>query len=99
MLLSNGLALKFKQAIPLVEGAVTSVENGHIRLNLKACDGIKEHMKIIIYKIEQGESMQIPIIKGEGRLAEVDEDCSIAILLKQLDNGISITSEDRVITK
>ncbi|MGA1866946.1 MAG: hypothetical protein ACMUJM_00205 [bacterium] len=99
MLLLQGLALKFKQALPLTEGEVTAMANGDIQLDLTSGCGIKEHMKVIFYKVEKKGSMDSPIIIGEGRVTDVYDDCSQAKLTEQRDDMLSVDLKDRVITK
>ncbi|MGA1824983.1 MAG: hypothetical protein ACMUIP_10015, partial [bacterium] len=100
MLLLNGLALKFKQALPLTEGVVTAMGgDGDIQLDLNANDGIKKHMKVIFYKLRKKGLMDIPVIIGEGRLKEVYEEFSTAISTEQTNDMLSIKPEDKIITK
>ena len=99
MLLSKGLALKFKQEIPLAEGIVTSIDETNIQLNLKKSCGIKKHMKIIFYRMEEKDLRQIPVLLGEGRVEDICDEYSNAIISNNKDNIINLMVDDRVITK
>jgi TolB-like protein len=104
--LMEGLALKFRQSVPLLEGFVVNVEEATIYADLGAKHRLKREMKLIIFR--EGDEIVHPVTKktlgydteelGEARVEEVMEELSIG---KLLGEGAfeRIVPKDKVITK
>jgi Glucodextranase, domain B/Curli production assembly/transport component CsgG len=104
--LLEGLAWKFQRRFPLIEGFVMSKEGQHLITDLAEAQGIRQHMKLLIFR--PGEEFKHPQsgrllrkpdkIIGEARVTAVTADLSEAILLLSESSG-EVQEADRVITK
>ena len=101
----DGLALKFRQSIPLVEGLVVRVKGGEVYADIGLNKNIKKEMKFIVYR--DGERILHPLTGkflgcesvslGEARVEEVFDDLSKGRLL--IAERAEIRVKDKVITK
>ena len=104
--LLEGLAWKFQRRFPLIEGFVMSKEGQHLITDLAEAQGIRQHMKLLIFR--PGEEFKYPQsgrllrkpdkIIGEARVTAVTADLSEATLLLSESSG-EVQEADRVITK
>lgn len=105
--LLSGLAMKFENSFPLVEGLVLKVEGKDLFIDLGIDSKIRKEMKFIIYR--EGEKIKHPVtgklLEGEPKelgLARVDKvlkDMTKAVLLASTDEGADIKQLDKVITR
>jgi tetratricopeptide (TPR) repeat protein len=104
--LMEGLAGKFRQRFPLLEGVVVKAEGKRVFVDLGSKQAIKRHMKLILFR--EGEVIRHPDTGkvlgadtetlGEARVEEVSEDLSQATLLVPA-TAAAVKQLDRVITK
>jgi len=103
--LLEGLALKFKQAFPLVEGAIVDINGKEVFADIGGKHNIKAEMKVIIFREEEerfrprtGTSLgRNTSLLGEARIFSVHEHFSKALLLT--GNAKEIHAHDLVVTK
>jgi len=90
-----GLAQRFLEEFPLLQGKIVDKCRGNLELNLSAYDNIKQGMKVLVYRPQRKRKQNI---LGEGRVEEVAKDYSrILPSPKGLMNKVRIG--DLVITK
>ncbi len=104
--LLKGLALKFRQSIPLIDGIVLKIKGKQIYLDMGSSKNVIPEMKCIIYK--NGEPIIHPLTGkvlgadtetlGSARLFKVFPEFSVANLLPGA-NKEKIKARDRAITK
>ena len=104
--LLNGLALKFRHALPVLDGLVVKVKGKEVFADLGKNTNLKKEMKFIIYR--QGEKIVHPVTgKVLGCDTEILGEAKVVQVLENLSKGKMITTEklskikkmDRVITK
>jgi len=105
--LMEGLALKFKQEFPLMEGAIIKVEGSVITVDLGMAQRIRKDMKFIVFqegevlkhtvtgKILGAETQQL----GEAKVEQVFENFSKGQVIATLSPDKAIKPLDKVITK
>ncbi|MGA1874043.1 MAG: hypothetical protein ACMUIA_00375 [bacterium] len=107
--LLDGLALKFKQSFPLVEGLIIEKDGRNILVNVGSDKNIKEFTKYIIFREEKnpastgrsethGRPGGKARVLGEARILKVFEQISEADLLKDVQDEL-IQIKDHVLTK
>lgn len=104
--LMEGLAWKFQQRFPMVEGFVIDRQGKRVTIDLAEGQGIKRYMKLIVFRV--GKTLQHPrtgrilrkpdTILGEARIVAVTEDLSEAVLLSSQALK-QVQGSDHVITK
>lgn len=104
--LIDGLALKFKNSFPLVEGIIIEKEGKDILVNLGKEKNIKDFTKYILFR--EGKNLidpstkrileKKPQILGEAKILKVMDNFSEAELIANRLNG-TIQVKDHVITK
>jgi hypothetical protein len=104
--LMEGLAGKFRQRFPLLEGVVVKAEGKRVFVDLGSKQAIKRYMKLILFR--EGEVLKHPDTGrvlgadtetlGEARVEEVSEDLSQATLLAPA-TAAAVKQLDRAITK
>ncbi len=104
--LADGLVWKIERAFPLVEGLVLAKENDVLFTDLVRKPGIREHMKLIVFR--EGKTLKHPITGkmmrrpgktiGEARVMSVADDISEANLLSTATQG-EVRQLDKVMTK
>ena len=105
MSLMQGLALKYKQSFPLLEGMVIKKERKGILTDLGNENRVKKDMGIIIFR--EGEELRHPVTGrvlgsepvelGEAKIENVYEAFSSAIIKKGKSERVNV--KDKVITK
>lgn len=105
--LLGGLASKFENAFPLLQGQIIKVEGKNIFIDLGVDSKLKEEMKFIVYR--EGEKIKNPatgqLLEGEpvelatARVEKVLKDMSRATVLARIDEGQQLKELDKVITK
>jgi len=90
-----GLAQRFLEEFPLLQGKIVDKRRGNLELSLNAYDKIKQGMKVLVYRRET-ETKQA--ILGEGRVEKVGKDYS-RILPSRKDLMKTVQIGDLVITK
>ncbi|MEW5802644.1 MAG: hypothetical protein AB1847_11145 [bacterium] len=105
-ILLNGLALKFKQSFPLVEGEIMEKDGRNILVDIGREKNIKEYTKFIIFR--EGKSSNDPItqkilefnpyVLGEAKILKVFDQFSEAGLISK-EQQESVRIKDHVITK
>jgi hypothetical protein len=104
--LMDGLAWKLQRHFPLVEGFVLAVEDKKLLTDLAASQGVKQFMKLIIFRpgqeIKHPKTGRLlkrpPTIMGEARLTAVSQDTSEATPLTS-ELMEKVQELDMVITK
>jgi Curli production assembly/transport component CsgG/Glucodextranase, domain B len=104
--LMDGLAWKFRQRFPLLEGSVVRTEGKHVFVDLGSKHAISKYMKLILFR--EGEVLKHPLTGrdlgprtetlGEARVEVVLEEHSQATLLAPATSA-AVRQLDRVITK
>jgi hypothetical protein len=104
--LLEGLALKFKQSFPLVEGMIVEKDGLNIIVNLGKEKNIKKYTKYIVFR--EGKSINDPAtqkvleyrpdVLGEAKIRQVYDKTSEAGLISKEQQG-AVRIKDRVITK
>jgi hypothetical protein len=104
--LMEGLAWKFGQRFPMVEGLVMKTEGKTIFVDLGSKQAIKKYMKLILFR--EGEALTHPLTGkvlgaptetlGEARVEVVLEELSQATLLAPAPSA-AVKQLDKVITK
>lgn len=104
--LADGLALKFNQHLPLVEGLLIKKNGKEVFADIGLNKGLKKEMKFIVFK--EGEKIVHPVTGkvlgsdteplGEAVVEQVGDDFSKGSLFKEFKAG-KIKVMDRVITK
>ena len=102
----KGLALKFKQSFPLLEGVVVKSEGKRVYIDRGAQNKIKKEMKVIIFR--EGEPLLHPITGknlgcdavelAEARIERVLDNFSVGKVLSS-SNAVKIRAKDHIITK
>lgn len=102
----EGLALKFKQSFPLVEGVIMEKDGRDILVNIGKEKNIKEYTKYIVFR--DGKSIKDPAtqkvleyrpnVLGEAKIMKVYDQTSEADLISKDKQG-AVRIKDRVITK
>lgn len=102
----KGLALKFKQSFPLLEGRVIKSEGKKVYIDRGAQNKIKKEMKVIIFR--KGESLLHPITGNnlgcdslelaEARIERVLDNFSVGKVLNRSDT-VEVRAKDHIITK
>jgi TolB-like protein len=102
----KGLALKFEQCFPLLEGCVIKSEGGKVYIDRGSMNGLKKEMKIIVFR--EGAPLTHPLTGKplgcdmveltEARIEKVLEDYSIGKVLER-SAKVAIKVRDGVITK
>jgi len=102
----KGLALKFKQSFPLLEGRVVKSEGKKVYIDRGAQNKIKKEMKVIIFR--EGESLLHPITGNnlgcdslelaEARIERVLDNFSVGKVLSS-SAEVKIKEKDHFITK
>ncbi|MBW1838736.1 MAG: hypothetical protein JRI49_02280 [Deltaproteobacteria bacterium] len=102
----KGLALKFKQSFPLLEGMVVKSEGKKVYIDRGAQNKIKKEMKVIIFR--EGEPLLHPITGknlgcdalelAEARIERVLDNFSVGKVLSS-SNAVKIRAKDHIITK
>jgi len=103
--LMAGLALKYRQSFPVLEGIIIKKEGKGVLIDLGSAEKVREEMGVILYR--EGEQLKHPVTGrvlgsepvelGEGRIEDVHENFSKAIIRKGKPENVRI--QDRVITK
>jgi TolB-like protein len=104
-MLMQGLAWKYKQSFPVLEGLVIKKEGSGILVDLGSINKIKRNMGIILFR--EGEEVKHPVTAkilgsepvelGEGKIKEVYEEYSSAVIKKGKYEKVKV--QDKVITK
>ncbi len=105
--LIQGLALKFMNCFPLVEGLVIKVKGNKIYANLGTGEHIRKEMKLIVFR--EGDALEDPVTK-ERLGVDIEELCqaevekvasrfSVGKLMPTPDKTVQVQVKDRVITK
>jgi hypothetical protein len=104
--LMEGLAWKFRQRFPLVEGLVVKTEGKSVFIDLGSKQAIKKYMRLMLFR--EGEVLKHPLTGkvlgaptetlGEARVEMVFEELSQATLLPP-GSSAEVRQLDRVITK
>jgi Curli production assembly/transport component CsgG/Glucodextranase, domain B len=104
--LMEGLAWKFRQRFPLVEGVVVKTEGKSVFVDLGSKQAIKKYMKLMLFR--EGEVLKHPLTGkvlgaptetlGEARVEVVFEELSQATLLAPARSA-EVKQLDKVITK
>ncbi len=104
-ILMQGLALKFKQSFPLLEGLIIKKDGKEIFTDLGGSKKIKKDMGLILFR--EGEEMRNPITGrslgsepeklGEAKIENVFEEFSRAVI--RIGKPKAVKIKDRVITK
>ncbi|MBW2148043.1 MAG: hypothetical protein JRI22_13560 [Deltaproteobacteria bacterium] len=105
--LIQGLALKFMNRFPLLEGIVIKVKGNQIYANLGKDKHIRKEMKLIVFR--EGEALVDPVT-NERLGVDVEELCqaevervaarfSVGKLLYPPEGAVQVMVKDRVITK
>jgi hypothetical protein len=102
----KGLALKFEQSLPLLEGRVIKSKGKKVYIDRGAHTMLKKEMKVIIFR--EGEPLLHPITGkhlgcdtlelAEARIESVFDDFSVGKVLKHSDKS-EIRVKDHIITK
>lgn len=102
----RGLALKFEQSFPLLEGRVVKSKGKEVYIDRGAYSKMKKEMKIIIFR--EGEPLLHPITGknlgcdtvelAEARIEKVLDNFSIGKILNR-SAGVEIRAKDYIITK
>ena len=103
--LMEGLAWKFRQRFPMLEGVIVDAEGKRLTTDLAESQGVKRYMKLIVFR--SGKTLKHPrtgrllrkpdTVLGEARIVAVTPDLSEAILLST-ESG-KVRELDMVITK
>jgi hypothetical protein len=103
---AEGLAVKFRRRLPLVEGVVVKTEGRQVFVDLGEKQAIKKYMKLLLFR--EGEPFKHPLTGkplgtstqtlGEARVEAVLEDFSQATML-QPGSSAEVRQLDKVITK
>lgn len=103
--LMQGLASKYRQSFPLVEGLIINKSGKILFTDIGEDKKVKKHMGLILFR--EGEKITHPLSKeilgsepeelGEAKIDKVDKGFSRALITKGKPAGIRIN--DRVITK
>ncbi|MFC1495618.1 hypothetical protein ACFL6W_10080 [Thermodesulfobacteriota bacterium] len=104
--IANGLALKFQNSFPLIEGIVMETEGNKIFADLGTVQGIKKEMKFIVYRLGKPKihprtkkAFEAPYHElGIATVKNVYNDYSMGELHTQFDPS-EIRVEDLIITK
>jgi TolB-like protein len=104
--LTDVLALKFENHLPLLEGMLIKKEGKKVFIDIGTNRGLKEEMKFMVFK--EGEKIVHPVtgkimgsdteILGEAVIESINEDFSKGSLIKEIKPG-KIKVMDKVITK
>ncbi len=104
--LMEGLAWKFHQRFPMLEGVIVDAQGKRLTTDLAEDQGVKRYMKLIVFR--SGETLKHPRtgrilrkpdqIIGEAQIVAVTEDLSEAILKSPGLTG-KVQELDMVITK
>jgi hypothetical protein len=104
--LMEGLAWKFGQRFPMVEGLVMKTDGKTVFVDLGSKQAIKKYMKLILFR--EGEALTHPLTGkvlgaptetlGEARVEVVLEELSQATLLTPVPSA-AVKQLDKVITK
>ena len=104
--MTNGLALKYKQSFPLLEGMVAQVKGREIYADFGAAQKIKKDMKFIVFR--EGEKIVHPVTGkalgsqseelGIATVVNVMDDMSVGKLVADFDPS-KIQAKDFIITK
>lgn len=86
--LCSALAAKLKAHFPVCEGRVIALSGGEIRADICKADGLKQGMKLLLYKGNLDHSGDYDIL-GDAKVNEVGEAYSIARLLQEVSRDIS----------
>lgn len=104
--LMEGLAWKFRQRFPMLEGVIVDAEGKRLTTDLAEAQGIVRYMKLIVFRSGQtlvhprtGRLLRKPdTILGEAQIVAVTPDLSEAVLLSTELSG-KVRELDMVITK
>jgi hypothetical protein len=104
--LMEGLAWKFRQRFPMLEGVIVDAEGKRLTTDLAEEQGIKRYMKLIVFR--SGKTLKHPrtgrmlrepdTILGEAQVVAVTPDLSEAVILSTELFG-KVQELDMVITK
>ena len=104
--LMEGLAWKFRQRFPMLEGVIVDAEGKRLTTDLAEAQGVMRYMKLIVFR--SGQTLKHPgtgrllhkpdTILGEAQIVAVTPDLSEAVLLSTELSG-KVRELDMVITK
>jgi len=101
--LTRGLAIRLREAFPLLEGKVVKIDGKKITLDLGASQQLKPEMRVIFFveqditDVESGVSLGTATEKlGIGKIVEVYDKMSLA---EAIGKSQTISAEEKVITK
>jgi hypothetical protein len=104
--LMDGLASKFRQRLPLVEGLVIQTDNAEVLVDIGGKTAVRESMKLYIFR--EGKVIKHPVTGkvlgspvtslGEARITAVYDEFSQATLMQAIP-AEAIQQLDKVITK
>ncbi|MBI5191169.1 MAG: hypothetical protein HZA22_10920 [Nitrospirae bacterium] len=104
--LMEGLAVKFRNSLPVAEGTVIKMDGDRMFIDLGKEQGIRKDVFLVVFKEGEhiihpvtGKDMGAPtVVLGKAKISEVYNDMAAAEIIRVEDGG-RVEPLDRVITK